>query len=156
MKSVYSKIALMLIILMLLFSVTSNVFAWSEIVTDGSDFINTGKSNDGVINNKDAMNTNLQDLSGFLYNILLTAGIVIAVIVAIILGIQFMMSGAEGQAKVKEMLVPFIVGCIVIFGGFAIWKIMLVVGQQIESASIKNENSIVCAVLDDEIVDTKC
>ena len=73
----------------------------------------------------------IQEASGYLYNVLLSLGVVIAVIVATILGIQFMLSEAEGQAKVKEMLIPFVIGCIVVFGGFEIWKIALTIGQSI-------------------------
>ncbi len=46
-----------------------------------------------------------------------------------------MVGGAEGQAKVKEMLVPFIVGCIIVFGGFGLWKIAITVGNSLESTS---------------------
>ena len=74
----------------------------------------------------------IEAASGYLYNILLSLGIVIAVIIATILGVQFMLSEAEGQAKVKEMLIPFVIGCIVVFGGFGIWKIALSLGSEAE------------------------
>ena len=35
------------------------------------------------------------------------------------------------QAKIKELLLPYIVGCIVVFGTFAIWKIVITVASQI-------------------------
>ena len=38
-----------------------------------------------------------------------------------------MMSGAEGKAQIKELLVPYIVGCIVVFGAFAIWKLLVTI-----------------------------
>ncbi|MDE5830159.1 MAG: hypothetical protein K2H53_00125 [Clostridia bacterium] len=85
----------------------------------------------------------MKTLSGYLYNILLTAGVIIAVIIATILGVQFMIGGAEGQAKVKEMLVPYIAGCIIVFGGFGFWKIALTVGKKIEEVGINNPNKIV-------------
>ena len=43
-----------------------------------------------------------------------------------------MLSEAEGQAKVKEMLIPFIIGCVIVFGGFGIWKIALKLGQDVD------------------------
>ena len=61
-----------------------------------------------------------------LYNILLTIGIVLAVLGGIYLGIKFMMSSAEGKAQVKESLIPYIAGCVVIFGAFIIWKLAIV------------------------------
>lgn len=127
MKKVLKKIILILIILMLLFSINSKVFAWSEIVSDGQSFINQGESK---IDNAD-----LQNASGYLYNILLATGVVIAVIVATVLGVQFIIGGAEGQAKVKEMMLPYIVGCIIVFGGFGLWKIAVTVGDNLENAN---------------------
>ncbi len=36
-----------------------------------------------------------------------------------------MAGSVEQKAKVKDSLVPYIVGCIVIFGAFGIWKLVL-------------------------------
>ena len=47
-----------------------------------------------------------------------------------------MVGGAEGQAKVKEMLVPFIVGCVIVFGGFGFWKIAVTIGNKLETSSV--------------------
>ena len=69
----------------------------------------------------------LQNFSNKFYNIFLTIGIVIAVIVGMVLGIKFMVGGAEEKANIKEMLVPYIAGCIVIFGAFAIWKLVVTI-----------------------------
>lgn len=54
-------------------------------------------------------------------------GLAIAIIIGLVLGIQFMMGSVEQKAKVKDSLVPYVVGCIVIFGAFGIWKIVLTV-----------------------------
>lgn len=69
----------------------------------------------------------LQNFSNKFYNIFLTIGIVIAVIVGMVLGIKFMVGGAEEKANIKEVLVPYVVGCIVIFGAFAIWKLVVTI-----------------------------
>ena len=58
-----------------------------------------------------------------IYFMMLTIGIVIAVFVGSVLGIQFITSGAEGQAKVKEKIIPFVLGAFVVFGAFGIWRI---------------------------------
>lgn len=62
-------------------------------------------------------------------------------IVGTILGIQFMIASAEEKAKVKETLVPYIVGCIVIFGAFTIWSIVVNLGQDITSDSSPGDSS---------------
>ena len=51
--------------------------------------------------------------------------------VGTIIGIQFMMASAEEKAKVKEALIPYVVGCAVIFGAFTIWSIAVNIGQDI-------------------------
>ena len=131
MKSIIKKTIFILTILIILFSINTKVFAWSGIISNGDEFIKSGE-NYGEI---DMDTSSVQDLSGYIYNILLAAGVIVAVIVATILGIQFMIGGAEGQAKVKEMLVPFIVGCIIVFGGFGFWKIAVTLGKKIDSST---------------------
>jgi len=130
MKKSMIKIIFIVLLLLIMFSINTEVHAWSQIIQDGKDFIKTGESSGEGTVDQSAM----QGLSGYLYNILLAAGVVVAVIVSTILGIQFMIGGAEGQAKVKEMLVPFIVGCIVVFGGFGLWKIAVTIGNEMENA----------------------
>lgn len=92
-----------------------------EIIGESKDFINQGKSEDSKIST-----SNLQAGSNTLYNILLGIGIVLAVAVGMYLGIKFMLASAEDKAKVKESLVPYIAGCVVIFGAFTIWKLAVV------------------------------
>ena len=52
--------------------------------------------------------------------------------IGVYLGIKFMSSSADDKAKVKEALIPYIVGCIVIFGAFGIWKLLITLLQPIE------------------------
>lgn len=73
----------------------------------------------------------LKDTSNFLYKLLLSIGIVAMFIVGTIIGIQFMVASAEDKAKVKEALVPYIIGCAVIFGAFTIWSIAVNIGQDV-------------------------
>lgn len=58
-----------------------------------------------------------------IYFTMLTIAIVLAFFVGAVLGIQFITSGAVGQAKVKEKLIPYALGAFVIFGAFGIWRI---------------------------------
>ncbi len=142
MKKIYKIITLIMIILILLFCMNTRVSAIGEIIEDGQSFL--GAADPGTVNVSIGA---IEGASGYLYNILLSAGIVIAVIIATVLGVQFMLSEAEGQAKVKEMLIPYIIGCIVVFGGFGIWKLALELGKNIEgtiqTSSMSNQYYIV-------------
>lgn len=62
-----------------------------------------------------------------LYNALLIIGIIIAVIVGAILGIKFMMGSVGEKADIKKLLVPYVVGCIIVFGAFGIWKLVVTI-----------------------------
>lgn len=97
----------------------------SEGILGGADnFINDADTNLPI---KDK---SLKDVSSSIYNILLIIGVVIAVIVGVVLGIQFMTGSVSQKSKVKESLIPYFAGCVVIFGAFAIWKLVVtILGQ---------------------------
>ena len=72
------------------------------------------------------------DSLGVIFNTFLTIGIILAAIVLAIMGILFMTATSEDKAKIKESLMPFVIGCIVIFGAFTIWKIVVNMGALLE------------------------
>ena len=94
--------------------------AWGDIFEQGDKFIEDGKPGAEIINGA-AIKMEFNKI----YNILFTLGVVLTVLIGAILGIKFIFGSVEGQAKVKEMLFPYIVGCIVIFGAFGIWKLVV-------------------------------
>ena len=36
-----------------------------------------------------------------------------------------MVGSVEEQAKIKETLIPYVIGCVIIFGAFGIWKLLV-------------------------------
>lgn len=97
------------------------------------DMINDAKSfiSQGIIKYANDGDKSLKNVSNTVYNILLVSGTSIAVIMGAILGIKLMASGVEQKAEVKKLLIPYVVGCIVIFGGFGIWKLAVTILQGI-------------------------
>ena len=95
---------------------------FTDIFSDARKFINKGKSgqDDFDIEN---FKINIDTI----YNILLTIGIALTVIIGGILGIKFMMASAEDKAKIKEAMIPYVIGCVVIYGAFFIWRIAIIV-----------------------------
>ncbi len=73
---------------------------------------------------------NMQNISSLVYNTLLILGIVVVVIVGLVIGIKFMTGSVEQKAEIKQTLPPYIVGCIIIFGAFTIWSIVVNVLNQ--------------------------
>ena len=95
-----------------------------QSMTDADDFITDG-SNDKL---------DMQDFQtqfGDIYNIVLQIGVGLAVIVGIVLGVKFILSSVEGKAEVKKMLITYVISCVVIFGSFGIWKIIVTVLQTV-------------------------
>lgn len=96
-----------------------------DMIADADNFVSAaGKSN--KINNAE-----LADLSGTIYNIALQIGVAVAVLAGMALGIKFMVSGVDEKADVKKALTVYIVGCVVIFGAFGIWKLVVELVQNI-------------------------
>lgn len=69
--------------------------------------------------------TKLKETSDFIYNLLFAIAMVVAVIIGLVIGIKFMVSSVEEKAKIKELLLPYVVGCGVVFGAFGIWSLVV-------------------------------
>ena len=50
-------------------------------------------------------------------------GSIVSVIFLVILGIKYMLGSVEEKASLKETLLAYLIGCVVVFGAFGIWKI---------------------------------
>lgn len=102
---------------------TTNIYAstFGDIISGGKDFVESGDNSVIINQNK------LQKTSKGIYNMLLMASFVVVAVVGISLGIKFMMSGVEEKADVKNSLVVFFIGCIVVYGAFGIWKVLVTV-----------------------------
>jgi len=112
-----------------MFILSSELYAFSvkDIFTQGKDSMNVGKAN----RNNKIGGTDLQGTSNILFNIFFGIGTGIAVIVGAILGIQFMQAGVDKKVQVKESLVAYVVSCIVLFGAYGIWKLIVVIMSSI-------------------------
>lgn len=87
-------------------------------MNDGKNFIANGEQSSDINQGQ------LQKTSNILYNIFLGAGIIVAVLVGMFLGMKYMMGSVEEKADLKQTLVAYAVGCVVIFGAFGIWKLV--------------------------------
>ncbi len=107
-----------------------------EIINGAIDFKNSGDTTIPISGD------NIQKGSSTLFNILLSIAFFLAVAIGMYLGVKIMLSNAEDKAKTKEALIPYIAGCVVIFGAFAIWKLAITLLSGIEKVSdlpIRNE-----------------
>lgn len=143
MKSI-EKILIVLIIIQIIFASINISLADKEerigiedIINRADSFISEGKeeSDKGeiVVSTGEEGNAtiklpsvkNVQNTINDIYNIIFPLAVAITVIVGGILGIKFMLASAEDKAKIKESLIPYVAGCIAIYGAFGIWKIVI-------------------------------
>lgn len=124
------KVVIVMIIIQIMFIPISNAFSLDSIISGGNQFIKEGQENSDDLLSKEN-EQNLKDMTGQLYNILFGIGIGLSVIIGAILGIKYMTGTIEEQAKIKETLIPYIIGCIVAFGAFGIWKVIITIGGKI-------------------------
>lgn len=118
---------ILIVIFTILFITTLNnkAFALGNIIAQGDDFLAAANTNYTI--NESA----LQETSRSVYNILFTIAVIIAFAVGMIIGIQFIVGSIDDKAKVKETLVPYVIGVAVIFSAFGIWKIVVNIGNDI-------------------------
>lgn len=130
------KIAIMLILILILFGQTNTIYSFSleNVISQGDSFIEKGKSrpttaqenNTTIVTTDPQVNTTkLNDASSSIFNVLFMVGVILSVGIGGYLGIKIMVASAEDKAKTKELLIPYICGCIVIFGAFTIWKLVV-------------------------------
>ena len=106
---------------------SSNAFALGEILDTAEDWMNTGYNHAGY-----GLDTSqLMEGSNDLYNLFLGVATVVAIIVGAMLGIKYMMAGIDEKVQVKQSLFPYFISCIVVFGAFGIWKLVVTVMKEI-------------------------
>ena len=116
-------ILLSLISIALIFSVPiySKASTLDEIISSGDSFLNT--SDGSLASTPDE--SKLQNLSNTVSGILLTIAVGVTLISAVVMGINFVIQSVEDKAKIKESMVPWIIGIVISFGAYGIWKITM-------------------------------
>lgn len=119
------SIAILLIVIQSIFipSISQASDSIEEVIKSGDEFVSGGE----ILIDK----TKLNEKQSFIFNSLLSVGIVLTVIIGGFLGIKFMLASAEDKAEIKQMIIPYVIGCIVIYGAFGIWKIIITILDQI-------------------------
>ena len=117
------KIILTLTSLILIFSlpIYSNAFSMDTIFSGANTFIESGNNSDA----EGVSEGDLKNLSNSVSNILLTIALVVTFISIAVMGVSFAMQTVEEKAKIKESMIPWVIGIFVSFGAYGIWKITM-------------------------------
>ena len=116
MKKKIVKIIFVLLIILNIFITISNAGMLSDVFTKGKGFIKAGTGSNKMDTDK------IYSLSQSISSVLQIVSVAAALIMIGILGIQYMVGSVEEQAKIKETMTPFIIGCLIAFGASTIWK----------------------------------
>ncbi len=115
-------VVIFIIFILLIFAINvTNTYAGDlgDVISGGKGFVDSSKGDIEIDSSK------LSQTSKSVYNILLMISFIVVAVVGIILGMKFMMAGVDEKAKAKESLVIFFIGCIVVYGAFGIWKVLV-------------------------------
>ena len=119
MKKMLFKICLITLLVLCSLSLYSTTCmadsSLDDIMNNGNSFLNAGSESSTMIDQND-----LKSLSNFISGVLLTIAIGVT---GAIMGLNFITQSIEEKAKVKESMVPWIIGIIVSFGAFTIWEV---------------------------------
>lgn len=122
MKKMLFKICLITLLVLCSLSLYSTTCmadsSLDDIMNNGNSFLNAGSESSTMIDQND-----LKSLSNFISGVLLTIAMGVTVITGAIMGLNFITQSIEEKAKVKESMVPWIIGIIVSFGAFTIWEV---------------------------------
>ena len=98
---------------------SSQMDSYSSINKKAKEFINRGSEKETISQQKVE-----QDLKP-LAQILMGIAVLVLLSVGAILGVQYMISGADDRAKIKEKLIWYVVSAVLIFGAVAIFNIVI-------------------------------
>ena len=130
-RNVLRKILVAVILLYVLVSAFSNVKAITlqQMQDKANNFINAGakqQEEQGI--DYSEVTKELRDLGQILT--MIAAGVMVGV--TTYMGIKYVTSGPDAQAKLKQQLIGVIVSGIVIFGAYGIWKTVGKLAQSLE------------------------
>ena len=117
-KNILKIVGIVIIFIILCLNMQTNVYA--DWISDASNFSSEGSADSSEVITMDT--GKVKTVSNTISGILLGISVIVAVITTAVLGINFIVQSAEEKAKVKEALVPLIIGMIISFGAYAIWK----------------------------------
>lgn len=115
------KVVIKMIIIVLMLTIATTNFSYAINFGDADEFIKKGGEKAALNNGAlDSIGAEFSDIG----NVLKYIGAAIIVGATAYMGILYMISPPEKQAKLKQQLIGLVVSAGVIFGGYYIWKII--------------------------------
>lgn len=112
-KKIFKIVLAILLLLMVGLILSNNAFASWDMHLDEYQQANAGRAGNKVTN-----------IMGAVINLFSTVGAGVAIIMLIVIGIQYVSKGAEGKAEAKKDLTGYIIGAVILFGVSGILKLL--------------------------------
>ena len=112
-KKIIKIILIVLLLLTVGLIISNNAFASWNMDLESYDRDNAERAGNKITN-----------IMGAIINMMSTVGAGIAIIMLIVIGIQYVSKGAEGKAEAKKDLTGYIIGAVILFGVSGILKIL--------------------------------
>lgn len=127
------NIIIISLILITLFGFSTASYATSvsldSMKSQADSWISEGKNDAQSVGTIDT--EQLSSASKVIYNTFLVIAFVLAAIIGSILGIQIMAGSIERKTEAKQALVPYVISCVIVFGSFGIWKVLVMILGQV-------------------------
>ena len=125
MQSFIKKLSIIIIFTLLISNVMlyTDVLAIGDILSSGDSFLEAATNANTAMPQQEKLKTLSDTVSG----VLLTIALGVTLISAFVMAINFAIQSVEDKAKVKEAMVPWIIGILISFGAFGIWELTMTV-----------------------------
>ena len=100
----------------------SNAISLDDVIDAGDSFLKDSASDTLAGTPKEG---DLQNISNTVSGVLLSVAVAVTFISTAIMAINFMIQSVEDKAKIKEAMVPWIIGIIISFGAYGIWSMTM-------------------------------
>lgn len=110
------KIISIILILFCLTTMLPNFVFATTAPIDPEEFTKIYDQSSGV--------SKMQNAGGQIYRIVRYIGIAVGIICLIILGAKYMLSSINDKAQIKEQLIPYAIGAVIMFGASALLTII--------------------------------
>ena len=114
-------VIIVLISIILIFSlpIYSKAFSFDSIFGDANSFLQQGSGGGGITQ------AELEPISNAISGILLTIAVAVTFISIAVMGVSFAIQTVEDKAKIKEAMVPWLIGVLISFGAYGIWEFVI-------------------------------
>lgn len=112
---------ILLITIMIIMSTLFMICNISEAISIDNIEDNQGLVGDGT---ESGLIGFIKEVGQDIYSVIFTLGIVSSVIVLSIIGLKYMMGSVEEKAEYKKSLMPYVIGCALVFGASTLANIL--------------------------------